>query len=157
MEISKVPATLLTKKPPTRNISPNIAISDVSTLSNTQPTQETHTSPSNTTTIVCYTFTHQKLTMDPTIAELTIKYCDTCKLTVKLEDTCWKTSLPFLPPQPHHKMQQYNFNHGSTPKILPTRSSVLPPPYLPPHTRQQHQHPFPSKNPTTVPTNPHLH
>ena len=64
--------------------------------------------------------------MDPTISYLTSKYYDACERSVHLSYDCYKSGLPFLPPQIYHKMHQYNFKHGRDSKFSTTDSPFPP-------------------------------
>ena len=89
--------------------------------------------------------------MDPTIADLTSKYCDAYKQTFHLADAWWKYGLPFLSPHPRQQMHRTNLKHGLAPKNTSTYTPVIYPThrYLHPHQlKQKHQHPFPD--------NPHI-
>ena len=70
---------ILTEKNPTNTLSPNIYFSDFSLLETTLTTQEITATPNNAETVVWSKLFHQKLTIYPTIAALTRKYCDACE------------------------------------------------------------------------------
>ena len=59
-----------------QKISPNVYLSELLLLETTPTNQEKTTTPKNYVTVAWDTLSHQKLTMDPTIA-VTRKYCDT--------------------------------------------------------------------------------
>ena len=135
---------------PTTNFHPKSTCLTFPPLETTHTTQERITTPNNATAVAWDTLAHPQLTMDTTTASLTRQYCDACKWTICLADSFCKWELPFLSPQLRQQMHQYNFKHGDTPKLPSTDPPDRPPSHW--YPRQQHQHPFPTRNPTTVPT-----
>ena len=145
-----VPTILLIETHPNNTLSPNIALPDSPLLKNTPTIQVKTTTSNNAAAVAWAKLSHQKITMDPTIAALTRQYYNACERTVNLADSFWKRVLPFLPPRLCQKMQQYNLKDGATPKLIPTESPVCPPPHCSP--RQQHKHPFPNRKSRAVTT-----
>ena len=89
LETSMAPTILLTETPPTNTLSHNIALSEFPILESTKTTQDTTTTPYNATSVSWSTLSHQKLTNDPTIYGFTRKYCDACKNTVNIAESCF--------------------------------------------------------------------
>ena len=127
LETSNNTTNLLIETPPQRNSSLYISVSDFPNLEQTQLTQDPDTWPDNVDSVAWDIISHHKLPIDPNIASLTRKYCNTCEWTFQLAYTCWKRGLTFLPPQPWQKMKQYNLKHGSTHKQPPTNPPVRSP------------------------------
>ena len=89
LEASMAPTIFLTETLPTNTISHYISLSDFPILESTQTNQDKNNSPFSAAAVAWSTLSHQQLTMDPNIADLTRQYCDTCKHTDNLADSLW--------------------------------------------------------------------
>ena len=72
---------LLTETHPTNKISPNIDLYDFPLLETTPNTQDKTDTPNSSAAVAWATLSHQQLTVDPTIYDLTRQYFDECKHT----------------------------------------------------------------------------
>ena len=70
------PTIIQTETHSTSTLSPKNALSYFTLMETTPTTQEKTTTLNNYYTVSWDTLPHQKLTMNPTIAALTKKYCD---------------------------------------------------------------------------------
>ena len=121
------PTTLINKAIFTNALSPSIALSDFLIMESTQTNQDTTAPPA----VSWATLAHRQITMEPTIADLTRKYNNTCKHTGNPAYYCWKLGLPFLPPQTRQTIHQYNLKYRSTHKLPLNDQPFCPPPHFP--------------------------
>ena len=69
---------------PKNTLSTNIVLSGFPLLETTPTTQERTTTPNNDAIVAWDTLSHQQLTVDPPISELTRQYCNSCEHTIHI-------------------------------------------------------------------------